>query len=145
MSKWCKRYSDYGLYDEIRPGKTRSVSVEAVAELIKKTWESTPKGSPHWSMRTMAWDHFGESNETRLLFKREKNYVGKLISLSNPGMKQQPLYASAKLFSCALAVSEVNASGGNVVTAPTCGAVGCRGKWAFPEFALLSDGFHLEG
>ena len=57
VSKWCKRYSDYGidgLYDEIRPGKPRSITDETIASLIKKTLETTPKGSTHWSIRTMA-------------------------------------------------------------------------------------------
>jgi L-serine dehydratase len=40
------------------------------------------------------------------------------------GMMKKPLSSSAKLFSYALAVSEMNASGGTVVTAPTCGASG---------------------
>ncbi len=40
------------------------------------------------------------------------------------GMMKRPLSTSAKLFSYALAVSEMNASGGIVVTAPTCGACG---------------------
>jgi len=40
------------------------------------------------------------------------------------GMMKKPLSTSARLFSYALAVSEVNASGGVVVTAPTCGASG---------------------
>ncbi len=40
------------------------------------------------------------------------------------GMLKKPLSTSARLFSYALAVSEMNASGGIVVTAPTCGACG---------------------
>jgi len=40
------------------------------------------------------------------------------------GMLKKPLATSAKLFSYALAVSEMNAGGGIVVTAPTCGAAG---------------------
>jgi L-serine dehydratase len=39
-------------------------------------------------------------------------------------MLAEPLSTSARLFSYALAVSETNASGGVVVTAPTCGASG---------------------
>ena len=40
------------------------------------------------------------------------------------GMLKKPLATSARLFSYALAVAETNASGGIVVTAPTCGAAG---------------------
>jgi len=57
INKWCKRYSEYGidgLYDEFRSGKPRAISDERVAELVKKTLESKPKGSTHWSIRTMA-------------------------------------------------------------------------------------------
>lgn len=39
-------------------------------------------------------------------------------------MMAEPLSTSARLFSYALAVSETNAAGGIVVTAPTCGASG---------------------
>lgn len=66
IRKWCKRYYDFGidgLYDEIRPGKPRFISDEKVANLIKKTLQSTPKGSTHWSIRTMA-DETGISKST---------------------------------------------------------------------------------
>jgi putative transposase len=54
---WRKRYLEKGiegLYDEIRPGKPRSISDEDVALLIKTTLETIPNGSTHWSVRTMA-------------------------------------------------------------------------------------------
>ena len=57
VGKWRKRYLDQGvegLYDELRPGKPRTVSDDEVAGLIKKTLETTPEGSTHWSVRTMA-------------------------------------------------------------------------------------------
>ncbi|MBN2626416.1 MAG: helix-turn-helix domain-containing protein [Spirochaetales bacterium] len=57
IRKWCKRYTDSGidgLFDEIRQGKPRSISDESAAELIKKTLETVPKGSTHWSFGTMA-------------------------------------------------------------------------------------------
>lgn len=43
-----------GLYDEYRSGRPRTYSEERVAELLRKTLESKPVGSTHWSCRTMA-------------------------------------------------------------------------------------------
>lgn len=57
VGRWRKRYLEKeveGLYDELRPGKPRSISDEKVAELIKTTIDTTPDGSTHWSTRTMA-------------------------------------------------------------------------------------------
>ena len=55
--KWRRRYREAGiegLYDELRPGRPRSISEEQVAALIKQTLETTPEGGTHWSSRTMA-------------------------------------------------------------------------------------------
>ena len=57
VGRWRKRYIEKGiegLYDELRPGKPRSISDAEIANLIKKTLETTPDGSTHWSVRTMA-------------------------------------------------------------------------------------------
>lgn len=44
-----------GLYDDVRPGRPRSVDDERVAHLIKTTLHSKPKdGATHWSVRSMA-------------------------------------------------------------------------------------------
>ena len=56
--KWRQRYLKYrlnGLYDELRPGKPRSIDDERVAELINKTLHTKPAGgATHWSVRTIA-------------------------------------------------------------------------------------------
>jgi putative transposase len=57
VGKWRQRYLQHGLaglHDEMRPGRPRSVSDEDVAELIRKTLQSKPKGATHWSVRSMA-------------------------------------------------------------------------------------------
>ena len=58
VGKWRRRFVRdriAGLYDEIRPGKPRSIDDERVAALIKKTLHKKPKdGSTHWSVRAAA-------------------------------------------------------------------------------------------
>lgn len=58
VAKWRGRYALHriaGLYDELRPGRPRTVDDERVAELITKTLHAKPAdGSTHWSTRTLA-------------------------------------------------------------------------------------------
>lgn len=58
VSKWRERFRSQrlsGLYDELRPGRPRTVEDEQVAELIATTLHSRPAdGSTHWSVRTLA-------------------------------------------------------------------------------------------
>jgi putative transposase len=58
VTKWRARYVRHrisGLYDELRPGRPRTVDDERVAELITKTLHTKPAdGSTHWSTRTLA-------------------------------------------------------------------------------------------
>lgn len=58
VGKWRSRFIESriaGLYDELRPGKPRSIDDERVAELINKTLHTKPAdGSTHWSVRAMA-------------------------------------------------------------------------------------------
>ena len=54
---WRQRFIDQGLmglYDQPKPGAPRSISDEQVAQLIKKTLKKKPKGSTHWSCRSIA-------------------------------------------------------------------------------------------
>jgi putative transposase len=57
VGKWRSRFIERrisGLYDELRPGKPRTIEDERVAELIHKTLHTKPSdGSTHWSVRTM--------------------------------------------------------------------------------------------
>ncbi|MGC5859820.1 IS630 family transposase, partial [Ralstonia pseudosolanacearum] len=56
--KWRRRFIERrinGLYDELRPGKPRSIDDERVADLINKTLHTKPaNGATHWSVRSIA-------------------------------------------------------------------------------------------
>src|SRR5579864_8708012 len=55
--KWRRRFLKYdvaGLHDELRPGRPRPISDERVAQLVRKTLETKPKGGTHWSIRQIA-------------------------------------------------------------------------------------------
>jgi putative transposase len=56
--KWRRRFLQArinGLYDELRPGKPRTIDDERVAELINTTLHTKPAdGSTHWSVRAVA-------------------------------------------------------------------------------------------
>ena len=57
VGKWRRRFANdgiSGLYDQLRPGRPRSISDEQVAELIHKTLRRKPKTATHWSTRTLA-------------------------------------------------------------------------------------------
>src|SRR5438552_14344789 len=57
VGKWRRRFLKYevaGLHDELRPGRPRPISDERVAQLVRKTLETKPKGGTHWSVRQIA-------------------------------------------------------------------------------------------
>src|ERR1700741_4213061 len=58
VGKWRSRFVVRrlpGLYDDVRPGKPRTIDDERVAQLIKTTLHTKPAdGSTHWSVRTVA-------------------------------------------------------------------------------------------
>jgi putative transposase len=58
VGKWRRRFIERrinGLYDELRPGKPRTIDDERVAELINTTLHTKPvDGSTHWSVRAIA-------------------------------------------------------------------------------------------
>lgn len=58
VNRWRVRYARdriTGLYDELRPGRPRTVDDERVAELINKTLHTKPADrSTHWSTRGLA-------------------------------------------------------------------------------------------
>ncbi len=43
-----------GLYDELRPGRPRSISDEKVASLLRRTLKNKPPAGSHWSVRQAA-------------------------------------------------------------------------------------------
>src|SRR5260370_16822251 len=57
VGKWRRRFLKYdvaGLHDELRPGRPRPISDERVAQLVRKTLETKPKGGTHWRIRQIA-------------------------------------------------------------------------------------------
>lgn len=57
VSKWRTRFAKHrldGICDAPRSGRPRSISDEEVAEIIKRTIQTKPKGGTHWSTRMMA-------------------------------------------------------------------------------------------
>lgn len=58
VGKWRRRFLKdriRGLYDELRPGRPRSIEDERIAGLIRKMLNSKPKnGATHWSVREAA-------------------------------------------------------------------------------------------
>ena len=56
--KWRRRFIERrvnGLYDELRPGKPRTIDDERVVDLINKTLHTKPaSGATHWSLRSIA-------------------------------------------------------------------------------------------
>jgi putative transposase len=57
VGKWRGRFIERrlpGLYDELRPGRPRSIEDEKVAALLKHTIGSKPKAGTHWTIREAA-------------------------------------------------------------------------------------------
>jgi putative transposase len=57
VGKWRQRFIEdrvQGLYDELRPGRPRTVSDEEVAVLLRRTLKSQPPAGTHWSVRQAA-------------------------------------------------------------------------------------------
>jgi putative transposase len=58
VGKWRARFVQHrinGLYDELRPGRPRTIDEERMAGLVRKTLQKKPRdGSTHWSVRQAA-------------------------------------------------------------------------------------------
>ncbi len=57
VGKWRQRFLQHrlsGLYDELRPGRPRSIEDEQVAALLKRTLSRKPTAGTHWSVRQAA-------------------------------------------------------------------------------------------
>jgi len=66
VGKWRNRFVKHrvdGLHDEPRPGAERSITDDQVEDVVVRTLEATPKGSTHWSTRSMA-EHVGLSHSS---------------------------------------------------------------------------------
>lgn len=63
---WRRRFALYcmqGLYDELRPGRPRSLEDDRVADLISTVLHTKPSNATQWSVRTCA-QHAGISRST---------------------------------------------------------------------------------
>src|SRR4051812_40854363 len=73
VGKWRIRFLEHrinGLYDEVRPGKPRTIDDERLAELIKTTLHTKPAdGSTHWSLRALAAETAISSTSVHRYFK----------------------------------------------------------------------------
>jgi transposase len=57
VGKWRNRFAQDrldGLTDEPRPGAPRQIGDDEVAEVVRRTLETTPSNATHWSLRSMA-------------------------------------------------------------------------------------------
>ena len=57
VGKWRHRFIERrlpGLYDELRPGRPRSIEDDQVAALLKRTLSRKPKAGTHWTVREAA-------------------------------------------------------------------------------------------
>ena len=57
VGKWRQRFVEHriqGLYDELRPGRPRTISDEKVASLLRRTLKAAPPTGTHWSVRQAA-------------------------------------------------------------------------------------------
>lgn len=73
VGKWRQRFIERrinGLYDELRPGKPRTIDDERVADLINKTLHTKPaNGATHWSVRSIAAETGISSTSVHRYFK----------------------------------------------------------------------------
>jgi putative transposase len=57
VGKWRQRFVEHriqGLYDELRPGRPRTISDDKVASLLRRTLKTAPPAGTHWSVRQAA-------------------------------------------------------------------------------------------
>lgn len=76
VGKWRQRCVDHrlaGIYDELRPGRPRSVCDEQIAVLLRRTLKQKPPLGSHWTVRLAA--------ETNSLSKSSVHRVFQLFAL----------------------------------------------------------------
>ena len=57
VGKWRQRFVQHrlaGLYDELRPGRPRTVADDQIASLLKRTLSRKPASGTHWTVRLAA-------------------------------------------------------------------------------------------
>ena len=70
VGKWRRRFIEdgiSGLYDQLKPGRPRTISDDKIAELINTTLHRKPRGGTHWSVRQLAKEcHVSKSTIQRV-------------------------------------------------------------------------------
>ncbi len=88
VGKWRRRFVEQGvagLHDELRPGRPRPISDERVAQLVRKTLETKPKGGTHWSVRQIAGQtRLSKSTVHRIWRAFGRSRTGSATSSSRP-------------------------------------------------------------
>lgn len=89
VGKWRQRFIRYGiqgLYDELRPGRPRTISDEKVAALLRRTLKVKPPAGTHWSVRQAA--------EANRLSKSTVHRVFQTFALSHEDIQavQRPVF-----------------------------------------------------
>ena len=72
VGKWRRRFIERrlpGLYDELRPGRPRSIEDEQVAALLKRTLSREPKAGTHWTVREAAQESGISKSTVHRLFQ----------------------------------------------------------------------------
>jgi transposase len=75
VGKWRRRFLGEGipgLYDEVRPGRPRSIEDERIAELLSKTTQTRPRDGTHWTCRAVA----GETGISKSTVQRIRHAFG---------------------------------------------------------------------
>ena len=88
VGKWRRRFLDNrlaGLYDEVRPGRPRSIEDEQVAARLNQTLSRKPAGGTHWTVRKAARESGISKSTVHRVFKRSRcNRTGRPLSNSRP-------------------------------------------------------------
>ena len=72
VGKWRRRFIERrlpGLYDELRPGRPRSIEDEQVAALLKRTLSRESKAGTHWTVREAAQESGISKSTVHRLFQ----------------------------------------------------------------------------
>lgn len=72
VGKWRQRFIRQrlaGLYDELRPGRPRTIEDEQVAALLKRTLSHKPASGTHWTIRSAARDSGISKSTVHRLFQ----------------------------------------------------------------------------
>ena len=108
VGKWRKRFAQHridGLMDEPRPGAPRQIGDDEVADVVRRTLETTPRDATHWSLRSMAdAAGFAPSTIHRIwkAFNLQPHRTQTFKLSTDPGSRTHPAHASHVGRSCSV-------------------------------------------